>query len=313
MNEIALHIDFLLHSHDCIIVPGLGGFVVNSTDVKKSGLWGLDAPSVELLFNNKLTYNDGLLAESLMKTDNVSYDVAIKRINVACDELKSTLMKDEAVEWENLGTFRTDQDGNTIFLPNKDYVRPQFFGLSNARLKPAALALSTRDNVDHAYPLKSIVRYVSTAIAAAIVLFFVVLSFNNSTPNSQFAEIVSKPLIFGSSTPKMNTPKQAPSTAVVAKDNLPAASKASNTVGQSSSTSQVKYYIIVGVYEVREIAEKNLAKLKEQGFATASMIERPMRLDVYSASFSDRDEAQTYLHKFQADNPQYKDAWILRR
>lgn len=312
MNEIALHIDFLLHSHDCVIVPGLGGFVVNSTDVKKSGLWGLDAPSFELLFNNKLTYNDGLLAESLMKTDNVSYDVAIKKIKAACDELKSRLAKDEEVEWENLGVFRTDKDGNAIFMPNKDYVRPQFFGLSSASLKPAVLALSTRDNDERAYPIRSIVRYVSTAIAAAMVLFFVVLSLNNTTPNGQFAEIVSKPLIFSSSSPKMNTPKQASSTAVVPKDKLPATAEASSTISQSS-TSKRKYYIIVGVYEVREIAEKNLAKLKEQGFATASMIERPMRLDVYSASFSDRDEAQTYLHKFQADNPQYKDAWILRR
>ena len=37
MNEIALHIDFLLHTHDCIIVPGLGGFVLNETGVEKNG------------------------------------------------------------------------------------------------------------------------------------------------------------------------------------------------------------------------------------------------------------------------------------
>ncbi len=92
MNEIALHIDYLLHTHDCIIVPGLGGFVVNTTDVEKNGLWGLDAPTFELLFNNKLTYNDGLLAESLMKINNVSYDVAIKKIESACKELKSKLL-----------------------------------------------------------------------------------------------------------------------------------------------------------------------------------------------------------------------------
>ena len=88
MNEVALHIDYLLHSHDCIIVPGLGGFVVNTTDVEKNGLWGLDAPTVELLFNNKLTYNDGLLAESIMKTNNVSYEVAIRHIESAWQRTK---------------------------------------------------------------------------------------------------------------------------------------------------------------------------------------------------------------------------------
>ena len=69
MDEIALHIDFLLHAHDCIIVPGLGGFVVNEMGVEKNGLWGLDAPTFEIIFNSKLSYNDGLLAESLMKTN----------------------------------------------------------------------------------------------------------------------------------------------------------------------------------------------------------------------------------------------------
>ena len=312
MNEIALHIDYLLHTHDCIIVPGLGGFVVNTTGVEKNGLWGLDAPNFELLFNNKLSYNDGLLAESIMKTNNVSYDVAIKQIESACKELKSTLLKNESVEWDNLGVFKTDADNNIICLPNKDYVRPQFFGLSNTRFKPAVLALSTTDNSKNAIPLKSIMQYVSAAIAAAVVLFFVVLSFNNATPDSQFAEIVSKPLIFGGSSHKAKFVKQTKPTAVVAKENLPVADKTSNTIGQAESSTK-SYYIIVGVYEVREVAEKSLNRLKSQGFQTASMIERPRRLDVYSASFSDRDEAQTFLHKFQTDNPQYKDAWILKR
>lgn len=312
MNEIALHIDYLLHTHDCIIVPGLGGFVVNTTDVEKNSLWGLDAPTFELLFNNKLTYNDGLLAESLMKTNNISYDVAIKQIESACKELKKKLQKSEVVEWDNLGAFKTDTDNNTVFLPNKDYVRPQFFGLSNARFKPVVLSLSNADNDKNAIPLKSIINYVSAAIVAAVVLFFVVLSFNNATPNSQFAEIVSKPLIFGSSSHKAKAVKQAQPTTVVAKENLHATTKASNTIGQPQLSGK-NYYIIVGVYEVRDVAEKSLSRLKSQGFQTASMIERPRRLDVYSASFSDRDEAQTFLHKFQTDNPQYKDAWILER
>lgn len=311
MNEIALHIDFLLHSHDCIIIPGLGGFVVNESGVDKNGLWGLDAPTLELLFNNKLTYNDGLLAESLMKTNKVSYEVAIKQIESACEELKDRLIKSEEVEWSNLGVFKTDKENNIIFSANKDYVRPSSFGLTNARFKPAALALSSTSNVDNAIPAKSIMRYVSTAIAAAVVLFFVVLSFNNSNSPSQYAEIVSKPLIFSSSSSKTKSTKQIQSATVGVDEETPT-TDTNNTIAQSQLSTR-RYYIIVGVYEVRDIAEKSLSRLKKQGFQTASMIERPRRLDVYSASFTDRDEAQTFLQKFQADNPQYRDAWILKR
>lgn len=311
MNEIALHIDFLLHTHDCIIVPGLGGFVVNETGVEKNGLWGLDAPAFELIFNSKLTYNDGLLAESLMKTNNISFTRATKLIESARQELRNRLIKSEEVEWDNLGIFKTNKENNIIFLPNKAYVRPQFFGLSNARFKPAALALTSSSSNENAIPVKSIMRYVSTAIAVAVLFFLVVVSYNNTSPVNQHAEIVSKPLIFGNNPSRMHTAKASQPAAFASTNNSPSA-EANNTVTPAQSSTK-KYYIVVGVYEVRDVAEKSLSRLKKQGFVNASMIERPTRLDVYSDSFSSREEAQTYLLKFHADNASYRDAWILKR
>lgn len=311
MNEIALHIDFLLHTHDCIIVPGLGGFVVNETGLEKNGLWGLDAPAFELIFNSKLTYNDGLLAESLMKTNNISFTRATKLIESASQELRNRLIKSEEVEWDNLGIFKTNKENNIIFLPNKAYVRPQFFGLSNARFKPAALALTSSSSNENAIPVKSIMRYVSTAIAVAVLFFLVVVSYNNTSPVSQHAEIVSKPLIFGNNPSRMHTAKASQPAAFASTNNSPSA-EANNTVTPAQSSTK-KYYIVVGVYEVRDVAEKSLSRLKKQGFVNASMIERPTRLDVYSDSFSSREEAQTYLLKFHADNASYRDAWILKR
>ena len=312
MNEIALHIDFLLHTHDCIIVPGLGGFVVNETGVEKNGLWGLDAPTFELIFNSKLTYNDGLLAESLMKTNNISFTRATKLIESASQELHSKLVKSEEVQWDNLGTFKINKENNLIFLPNKAYVRPQFFGLSNARFKPAALVLTSSSKNENAIPVSSIVRYVSTAIAVAVLFFLVVVSYNNtSSPVNQHAEIVSKPLIFGNNSSRANTLKANQPATVVVTNNSP--SSDTNSKVATAQSSRKKYYIVVGVYEVRDVAEKSLSRLKKQGFSNASMIERPTRLDVYSDSFSTREEAQTYLQQFHADNASYRDAWILKR
>lgn len=325
MDEIALHIDFLLHTHDCIIVPGLGGFVVNMTEVERSGLWGLNAPTCELIFNSKLTYNDGLLAESLMKTNNESYEVAIKRIESASQELRSRLMKEEQIVWNNLGTFKINKENNLIFLPNKSYIRPQFYGLSNANIKPAALVLSTTRENENALPVKFIVRLVSTAVAVALLFFFVTVSYNNSNPKSQQAEIVSKPLIFNKGQYRAVTPKKSSSASAVTKNNLVATkteksihstslpATADSNKAHSMQSLSASYYIVVGVYEVREVADKTLDTLIKQGFNAASMIERPRRLDVYAASFSDRKEAQTFLQKFQTENSRYRDAWILKR
>lgn len=311
MNEIALHIDFLLHTHDCIIIPNLGGFVLNTIEVEKNGLWGLNAPKLELMFNNKLSYNDGLLAESLMKINGISFQDAMKKIEAACEELRSKLLNKEEVTWHNLGVFKTDHQNNFIFLPTNDYVRPQFFGLTNSRFKPAVLRIPVTSNEEESIPVKSIVKYVSTAIVAAIALLFVVISYNNSNSSSQYAEIVSKPLIFkntGSIT-NLTSSKLLSSNEI---DEEISSSKDA-IVNTKPELSSKRYYVIVGVYEVRESAEKSLNKLKKQGFESASMIERPRRLDVYSASFSNKDEALSYLQKLRIDRPEYHDAWILNR
>lgn len=310
MNEIALHIEFLLHSNDCVIVPDLGGFVVNTTGVEKSGLWGLNAPKLELLFNSKLSYNDGLLAESLMKTNCISFDDAMKKISDGCEELKKKLASCGMVSWDNLGVFKADDQNNIIFIPNKEFVRPHFLGLTNARFKPAILKVPVTSNKEEAIPVKSIMKYVSTAIAAAVVLFVVVLSYNNSNSPSQYAEIVSKPLIFKNKDATNLANTQLSTSAVVNKE---APTSEDVSVITKSETPSTRFYVIVGVYEVRESAEKILSRLKQQGFGSASMIERPGRLDVYSAAFSTRDEAQSYLQNLHADNPEYSDAWILKR
>ena len=89
-------------------------------------------------------------------------------------------------------------------------------------------------------------------------------------------------------------------------------SSSTNTYITETDTGS-NYFIIVGVYEVKDVAEKTLSSLKEKGFMNASMLKRAGRLDVYSASFNDESEASDFLKKFRAENPKYHDAWLLKR
>ena len=319
MDEIALHIDFLLHTHDCIIVPGLGGFVLNVTEVERNGLWGIDTPSCELIFNSKLTYNDGLLAESLMKTNNISFDLASNKIDSACEELKSTLIEKDEVVWINLGTFRQNSDKVPFFLPNKSYIRPNYYGLTNSRLKPTAILSTKGSDSDNLIPFKTFFRYASSGIAVALLFFFIVVSYNNFSPKSQQAEMVSKSLIFKNKKSKTETPEvniltNAPEIAAnnSAVSNRESHSPSENIKTSTLSNSKSTYYIIVGVYEVADVAKKTLSSLKKQGFSEASILKRPGRQDVYSASFTNKEEAQTFLKEIRKDHPAYKDAWLLK-
>ncbi|MGV8963610.1 MAG: SPOR domain-containing protein [Candidatus Saccharimonadaceae bacterium] len=318
MDEIALHIDFLLHTHDCVIVPGLGGFVVNVNSLERNGLWGIDTPTCELIFNSKLSYNDGLLAESLMKTNHTSFETAIKGINAACDMLKSKLTDNKSVVWANLGTFKMNSENEPMFLPNKSYIRPQFYGLTNARLKPSSYITSRNSENENLIPVKTFIQYISSGVAVALLFFFMVVSYNNFGPISQQAEIVSKSLIFNNNLTKIQVDKSKSSTTTSKyKENKVTAINTNTSSYTADSkevftTSSINYYIIVGVYEVNDVADKTLSTLKSQGFQNASIIKRPGRLDVYSAAFSNQIDAQAFLSKFKTDHPQYNDAWLLK-
>lgn len=322
MDEIALHIDFLLHTHDCVIVPGLGGFVVNVNGVERNGLWGMDTPTSELIFNSKLTYNDGLLAESIMRTNNISFESAINEINLACIELKSKLAEDKSVAWTNLGTFKLNSENEPMLIPNKSYIRPQFYGLTNARLKPASLITSSKKESENLIPIKTFIQYISSGVAVALLFFFIVVSYNNISPKSQQAEIVSNSLIFNNNhaqsqakkTVKTTTERKSKDKKVLAMnvDTKTSTSSAKSDEIVSDFKSAINYYIVVGVYEVNDAAEKTLNSLKSQGFQSASILKRSGRLDVYSASFSNQKDAQTFLSKFKAEHPKYHDAWLLK-
>ena len=63
----------LLYDHDCVIIPGLGGFIANfepARIIRKQHT--IMPPSKKIAFNGKLKNNDGLLADfgCLFQIDN---------------------------------------------------------------------------------------------------------------------------------------------------------------------------------------------------------------------------------------------------
>src|SRR5690554_3462285 len=51
MNQLIYHIEFLLHEHNCVIIPDLGGFVINAIQSSRDSNNALMPPSCELVFN----------------------------------------------------------------------------------------------------------------------------------------------------------------------------------------------------------------------------------------------------------------------
>ncbi len=72
--NIEKHIALLLRNYDCVIIPGLGGFVANYSPSQFNRAKGLlSPPSKAIIFNRNLINNDGLLMNHLSVNENLSY------------------------------------------------------------------------------------------------------------------------------------------------------------------------------------------------------------------------------------------------
>ena len=137
MIQIQRHIEILLLSHDCVIIPGFGGFIAHHVDAhydEDDRLWL--PPYRTLGFNPQLTLNDSLLAQSYVEAYDISYPDALRQIEAEVDELKSILHSEGEYEMDSVGTLRVNIEGNIEFEPSEaGILSPEVYGLSDFSFK----------------------------------------------------------------------------------------------------------------------------------------------------------------------------------
>lgn len=117
--NISRHISDLLFENDCVIVPGLGGFVCNYKPAAINPVRHLFTPPSKLvLFNEKLKNNDGLLANQIAVAESIGYEAAIDTIDEFVRETLIAVAGGEKITLENIGVFYADSEGNLQFDPD---------------------------------------------------------------------------------------------------------------------------------------------------------------------------------------------------
>ena len=140
MIEINRHIEILLLSNDCVIVPGFGGFMAHHVDARYDGTDNMFLPPLRTVgFNPQLTMNDSLLALSYVETYDMSYPEALRRIEEEVNEIRQTLENEGRYEVDNVGTLSLNEDGNIEFEPYEaGILTPDFYGLGGFDMLPVA-------------------------------------------------------------------------------------------------------------------------------------------------------------------------------
>lgn len=120
MLRIISHLETLLLDHNCVIVPKLGGFVLQEQGFDYIGqTHTFSTTSKCISFNKSLQHNDGLLTESYMKMYAISFDEAKSMIEADVKEINHAIVENGNVDLSSLGVLKLE-DGIINFYPSED-------------------------------------------------------------------------------------------------------------------------------------------------------------------------------------------------
>ena len=188
MIELAKHIEVLLLENDCVIVPGLGGFIAHDRSCVYNEDTGEFCPPARTIgFNPQLVMNDGLLVQSYMQAYNTDFPDATRKIEKLVQKQKEDIYRYGHIYLNNVGTLYYNMNGVYEFEPEANgFFTPSLYGLQGFTFPMLSPENGPQEKplVEYAMPrtIKTSTRRSSfhyrrwskniVAIAAAILLFF---------------------------------------------------------------------------------------------------------------------------------------------
>lgn len=193
MISMIEHIEYLMLSNDCVVVPGFGAFIAQYTsshNCEQNSTF--TSPKRSISFNASINHNDGLLANSIAKKASIPYAEALKQIEKSTTICRQALSDGSEVPFGRLGFFINNGEGHIEFIPfHHELANDDFFGLQSFSFPTLAernAQVATEETVSETYsePEINIGRrnwfgHKAVQIAASIVML-VCLTFALSTP-----------------------------------------------------------------------------------------------------------------------------------
>ncbi|MFZ4726799.1 MAG: hypothetical protein ACOYMD_15305, partial [Paludibacter sp.] len=281
MKKIFQHIEKLLAQHDYVVVPNLGGFVVQ---MQSAVLLpdSIIAPQDTVGFNPLMHHSDGLLAIEIARNEAISYRMAMEYVDNEVLLFKSTLSDTGQLQFGNLGTFHQNESGNLLFYPNSkvDFL-PQNFGLAD-------IQISQINQNQTQEPKKVIITLPSTRFykyAAAAILIFGLLFITpkvNDMRHSNTANLTSL-LTENSLKEDVETRNSLSQKAEIVK---------ANDVEIKTENEELKtFHVIIASLGTQKIADQFCETLNKEEFPDVQVLAPSKTYRVAIQSFSNRDSA----------------------
>ena len=299
--EINQYIKELLLLNDCVIIPEFGGFVANYKPATFENNQFF-APTKEIAFNNKLISNDGLLINYISDCEGINYFEAKQKLDGFVEETLLNLERVRNVYFEGVGYLHYDSRENLQFKPQlKQNLLVDSYGLQNfsyeklyqRQIPKPAFKVEYREPV----PVIFQKRQLKKLIVAVPLLMLLAL-----IPVKNHKEYLSKS--------DLGMWEALTQSAPVVSIQIPEQNVAEFTPGSASSTTeQLKYFIIGGSFKSEENAVKYIQQLNKQGYSAKDLGVFKGLHRIAMKGFNSMPEAQKELNDMLNQNPQ-SGVWI---
>ena len=348
--ELDRHIEILLLKNDCVIVPGLGGFVASHIpaiyDINDNTFI---PPRRTLGFNPKLNINDSLLVQSYTETYDISFPEAFQKIEEEVNELKQILNEKGSYELYDIGELYTNEEGNIEFTPcESGILTPSLYSLSSFSMQKSAkentsehirtqkkepkntikaaedIYTTNNKNKDYSKTTNILINLAASIIAVITFMFFST-PINNNTKTANMGNMDKSIInaLIGAENNNSNNKtkiilannqnKNKEKTSTADKDKTIKNNSASKENNIKTNDKNKDYYCIVLASRVtKKNAESFVKSLKEKGLEEAAVLNKSNKsIKVVYGHYSSKTDAHNKLNELK-DNEYFQDAWIYQ-
>ena len=341
--KIGFYIGALLYRHDCVVIPGFGGFIANYTPAFIHPVQNtFNPPSRQIMFNASLLHNDGLLATHIAGEEGISFDQALNRIIEEVAEIHKELKSGKTIHLDGFGSLHTNHENSIVFTPKSAnnwledaYGLPTFVSPpirrsdyksiqdSQEKRNGIHLPIAVRRIAAIAVPLLAIGLWslfntdqitaftsnYSSVFPSEILSQFSVSSIKKSIHVDVLSHSKSstvKPMVKTEANP-VTTTKDVIAEPVV---NTEKSENKTALAVENKSVGSGHFYIIGGAFKSKENADKMIEQLKAKNFSATIAGQNKKGLYLVSAASCD-DASQATLKLQEVLEKGIKAAWIF--
>lgn len=326
--KLETYISDLLYRHDCVVVPGLGGFITNYRSAKIHPVsHTLRPPSKSIGFNVQLKDNDGLLANYIASCESISFAQAVSKVEQFVKSILNNLEHKKQASLKKIGTLTMDAQGVIRFEPDlsTNYLLDSF-GLETIQ-SPAILRKSKPLNIQKqlsrgAKQMKQQKPKVNWKIAAVILPLIglsTYLSFQQGKVSEAYKNYAylnpfkEKPAAVYVPRTSTETTKEmvveTPTNKFISEAIEPKTIESRKAVESKAIIEMNNFHLVAGCFSSTENANKLVNQLLNQGYKSSVIGKSAQGLHrVAFNSYSNRNEAVNAMNLLKTEG---KATWLL--